>query len=87
MANSVYCISDFYTLFYFRFIDKAGKYEPNIWLNKIDNPAFRTWSGLAFEQVFFAHIPQIKRALNIGGVASETSSWRTKGEWKRKVVK
>lgn len=84
LANSVYCISDFYTLFYFRFIDKAGKYEPNIWLNKIDNPAFRTWSGLAFEQVCFAHIPQIKRALNIGGVASETYSWRTKGEGETK---
>ncbi len=26
LANSVSCISDFYTLFYFRFIDKSGKY-------------------------------------------------------------
>jgi hypothetical protein len=83
-ANSVYCISDFYTLFYFRFIDTAGKYEPNIWLNKIDNPAFRAWSGLAFEQVCFAHIPQIKRALNIGGVSSNTYSWQTKGDDEKK---
>ncbi|PWK22374.1 hypothetical protein LV89_03439 [Arcicella aurantiaca] len=83
-AKSVYCISDFYTLFYFRFIDKAGKYEPNIWLNNIDNPAFRTWSGLAFEQICFAHVPQIKRALNIGGVSSNTYSWQTKGDDEKK---
>lgn len=83
-AKSVYCISDFYTLFYFRFIATAGKYEPNIWLNNIDNPAFRTWSGLAFEQVCFAHVPQIKRALNIGGVSSNTYSWQTKGDDEKK---
>lgn len=83
-ANSLYCISDFYTLFYFRFISSAGKYEPNIWLNKIDNPSFRAWSGLAFEQVCFTHISQIKRALNIGGVLSNTYSWHTKGDTEKK---
>jgi uncharacterized protein len=79
-ANLVYTISDFYTLFYFRFIEKAGKYEPNIWLNDIDNPAFRAWSGLAFEQICFAHVAQIKRALQIGGISSTTYSWYTKGD-------
>lgn len=83
-ANSVYCISDFYTLFYFRFISTAGKYEPNVWLHQIDNPSFRVWSGLAFEQVCFAHITQIKRALNIGGVLSNTYSWYTKGDGEKK---
>jgi uncharacterized protein len=79
-SNLIYCISDFYTLFYFRFIQKAGKYEPNMWLNDIDNPAFRTWSGLAFEQICFAHVAQIKKVLNIGGVSSTTYSWYTKGD-------
>lgn len=78
-AHLTYCISDFYTLFYFRFIMHAGKYEPNMWLNKIDSPSFRAWSGLAFEQVCFAHVPQIKRALSIAGVASNTYSWQSKG--------
>ncbi|MFN8348701.1 MAG: ATP-binding protein [Spirosomataceae bacterium] len=83
-ANSVYCIADFYTLFYFRFISTAGRYEPNCWLNKIDHPAFRAWSGLAFEQVCFAHITQIKSALNIGGVLSNTYSWYIKGDGQKK---
>ncbi len=83
-ANMLYAISDFYTLFYFRFIMDAGKYEPNMWLNKIDDPAFRAWSGLAFEQVCFAHVPQIKQALSIGGVSSSTYSWQEKGDSNKK---
>jgi uncharacterized protein len=83
-TNLLYCISDFYTLFYFKFILNAGKYEPNIWINNIDNPSFRAWSGLAFEQICFAHVPQIKRSLNIGGVSSNTYSWQTKGNIDKK---
>lgn len=79
-SNLVYSISDFYTHFYFRFIQNAGKYEPNMWLNDIDNPAFRAWSGLAFEQICFAHVAQIKQALNIGGVSSTTYSWQNRGD-------
>lgn len=79
-AHSVYCISDFYTLFYLRFIASAGRYEPNMWLSKTDNPSFRAWSGFAFEQVCFAHIPQIKKALGISGVSSNTFTWQTKGD-------
>jgi uncharacterized protein len=83
-ANMAYCISDFYTLFYFRFIMDANKYEPNMWLNKIDDPAFRAWSGLAFEQVCFAHVPQIKQALGIAGVSSSAYSWQSKGDANKK---
>ncbi len=79
-ARAVYCISDFYTLFYFRFIMDAPKYEPNMWLNELDSPAFRAWSGLAFEQVCFAHVPQIKKALGIAGVSSTAYSWQSKGD-------
>jgi hypothetical protein len=50
-----------------------------MWLNKIDDPSYRAWSGLAFEQVCFAHVPQIKQALSIAGVSSTTYSWQSKG--------
>lgn len=83
-AHTSYAITDFYTLFYFRFIQKEGKYQPNVWLNKLDNPAFRAWSGLAFEQLCFAHIPQIKRALQIEGVSSSVYSWISKGDTHKK---
>lgn len=79
-SNVTYYISDFYTLFYFRFIASAGKYESNMWVNQLDNPAYRAWAGLAYEQICFAHVPQIKRALNIAGVMSHTYSWRKMGD-------
>lgn len=83
-AGTSYSITDFYTLFYFRFIQKEGKYQPNVWLNKVDNPAFRAWTGYAFEQLCFAHIPQIKRALQIEGVSSTIYSWLSKGDTHKK---
>ncbi len=83
-ANTTFYISDPYTLFYLKFIEHAGKYEPNIWLNKLDDPAFRSWSGIAFEQVCLAHIAPIKKALGIAGVASTTSVWYLKGDKQQK---
>jgi uncharacterized protein len=83
-SRTVYCISDFYTLFYFRFIAPVTAYEPNMWLNNLDNPAIRAWSGFAFEQICFAHITEIKEALQIGGVSSTTYSWFDKGNSTKK---
>jgi len=78
-AQRIYSIADFYTLFYFRFIQNAGKYEPNMWLSKADSPELRAWSGFAFERVCFAHVSQIKKALGISGISSATYAWQTKG--------
>lgn len=33
---------------------------------------YATWCGLAFERLCFAHIPQIKHALGIAGVSTQT---------------
>ena len=76
--NALYQLVDFYTLFYLRFIDKAQLLDQNNWLTMIDSPAYRAWSGYAFEQVCLAHLPQIKQALGISGVQTITSTWRSK---------
>ena len=39
------------------------------------SPKHNTWEGLAFERVCLQHIPQIKRALQIGGVLTNTCAW------------
>jgi hypothetical protein len=36
---------------------------------------YNNWCGLAFERVCFAHIPQIKQSLSIGGVTTNEYSW------------
>jgi len=43
------------------------------------SPAWRSWSGFAFERLCLAHIPQIKNALGINNIYTEESAWRKKG--------
>jgi uncharacterized protein len=77
MRNSLYQLTDFYSLFYLKFIENARLMEQNNWLSLIDNPKWRTWSGYAFEQVCMCHVQQLKMALGISGVQTEVSSWRS----------
>ena len=63
-------LSDYYTLFYFRFIkDNYGKDE-HMWSTTNDNPARQVWQGLTYEQVCKDHIPQIKKKLGISVIMS-----------------
>jgi uncharacterized protein len=77
MRNSLYQLTDFYSLFYLKFIENARLMEQNNWLSMIDNPQWRAWSGYAFEQVCMHHVQQLKMALGISGVQTEVSSWRS----------
>lgn len=74
---SLYVLCDFFSLFHLQFMHGNMKFGRNHWLKMIDNPKYRAWSGYAFEQVCLAHIPQIKRALGISGIETESSSWRS----------
>ena len=40
----------------------------------------KAWHGVAFEEVCWQHIQQIKRALEIGGVKSSLSAWNVRGD-------
>ena len=76
--DGIYQLTDFYTLFYFKFIQKNEYNDPRFWSTSIDSPQHRSWSGYAFEQVCLAHIDQIKRKLGISGVQCKTASWRSR---------
>ncbi|MEA5138570.1 AAA family ATPase [Arcicella rigui] len=75
--NSLYQLVDFYTLFYLKFINGTQTIDQNHWINTIDNPKHRAWSGYAFEQVCLYHIQCIKQALGISGIQTATSAWRS----------
>jgi uncharacterized protein len=77
MRNSIYQLSDFYTLFYLKFIKDGSHFDKNFWLNTIDNTTHRAWSGYAFEQVCLYHTQQLKNALGISAVLTNESSWRS----------
>lgn len=82
LRNSLYQLSDFFSLFHIRFIKGRKTFDNDHWLKMIDSPKHRVWSGYAFEQVCLAHLPQVKKALGISGVETETSSWKSAGSGK-----
>ena len=76
--NSLYRLSDEYSLFYLKFI------EPNKTLTAIAcqsftaTPTYTSQCGYAFENICFKHIGNIKAALGITGVAAKIYSWQNK---------
>jgi hypothetical protein len=60
-----------------QFIEKGPADDEADWAKFRESPAFRSWSGYVFEQVCLAHTRQIKRALGISGIITNTSSWNS----------
>jgi uncharacterized protein len=76
--GGLYQLIDFYSLFYYRFIQGKKITDANFWANTIDHPSHRAWSGYTFEQICLMHIDQIKKALGISGIVSLSASWKSK---------
>ena len=73
--NALYQLTDFYSLFYLKFIKSNSILDTDFWLSSLDNPEVRTWSGYAFEQICLAHLSAIKKALGINGIQTISSAW------------
>ena len=78
--EDIYQLADYYSLFYFRFIQPYYGKDERFWSNGVDLPARRAWAGLTFEQVCRDHVRQIKQKLGIGAVLSEESTCRFETE-------
>jgi len=74
--ESIYKLSDEYSLFYLKFIEHAKDTENGAWLRQYSTPAYTIWSGFSFESVCQKHVLQIRRKLGIEGVLTHTSTWR-----------
>lgn len=73
--NRLFQLTDLFTLFYLKQVRGHQNDDENYWLSRIDLPSRRAWSGYAFEMVCLHHIPQIKKALGINGMATKTGAW------------
>lgn len=76
--ESIYQLTDLYSLFYLRFIKDNKSATENFWINALDTPPYRIWSGYSFEMVCLLHSYQIKKKLGIHGIQSTEGSWRSK---------
>ena len=68
-----YRLTDEYTLFYLKFIEKNRTEGAGTWKKLSQTQTYKSWSGYAFESIGLKHIQQLKKALEIGGVYSEAS--------------
>jgi uncharacterized protein len=73
--NTLYQLTDFFSIFYLKFMTDQTFDDRNAWLNGLDNPQIRAWNGFAFERLCLTHTDCIKKALGISGVQTQTSAW------------
>jgi predicted AAA+ superfamily ATPase len=74
--ETLYQLVDFFSLFASKFMGRKAA-DDGGWATFAHTPAHSAWTGYAFEQVCLAHLPAVKRALGISGVATSVGSWRS----------
>ena len=73
--DSLYRLTDAYSLFYLTFLEPLGKNNHLDFTTLSDLPLWKTWSGYTFENICLIHINQIRKALSIAGMTSSIASF------------
>lgn len=73
-----YKLIDNFCLFWLKYVENNGK-DGSFMTDNITSDIMRSWRGVAFEQVCWQHIDQIRRTLEIGGVKTSVSAWCVRG--------
>lgn len=70
-----YKLIDPFCLFYLRFVENKNSFNEEVFQDSIESQQIVVWRGLAFENVAFNHISQIKEALGIRSVSTIESTF------------
>jgi AAA+ ATPase superfamily predicted ATPase len=73
--NTLYRLTDEFSLFYLRFMEHVSTEGSNYWMSIINTPLYNTWGGYAFESLCIKESQAIKEALQIAGISSNVYSW------------
>lgn len=73
---TLYRLSDFYSIFYFRYIENNKTKDEQYWQHHFSSRDVESWQGFSFEQLCLQHLLHIKVGLGIAGIATEASAWR-----------
>lgn len=73
-----YKLIDNFCLFWLKYVEQHGK-DSSFMSDNQASDILKSWHGVAFEQLCWQHVTQIKRALEIGGVKTSLSAWCLKG--------
>lgn len=73
--DTLYKLTDEYSLFYLRFVERTRVTGPGTWEKMVKGQSYNSWSGFAFEAICQKHLRQIIKALAIKAL-TEASPWR-----------
>lgn len=73
--DSLYRLTDEYSMFYIKFIEKTKPTSSGVWVKMYGQQSYKIWSGFSFETICIKHINQIKEGLKISGINSIHGSW------------
>jgi uncharacterized protein len=82
--DMLYRLTDEYSLFYLRFIERNKDSGNNTWNQLSQTPTAKVWAGYAYENACLKHLENIKKALGISGVYTEASAFFQKGSAEEK---
>ena len=74
--GAIYRLTDFYTLFYYRFINDSNSQDEQWWSHNFQSHVVEAWQGYSFELICLMHLNQIKLKLGISGISTAASTWR-----------
>jgi uncharacterized protein len=77
--GSIYRLVDEFSVFYHHFIKGNEKKDSSVWQIISNSQKYKIWRGYAFETLCMKHINEIKNALGIRNVYTETFSFTKKG--------
>ena len=80
LKGTIYRLSDFFTLFYLRFVHGKHRSNKPYWTTMSESSTVKVWQGLTFELVCMTHVEPILRKLGISGVKTDIYSWRGTAE-------
>lgn len=70
-----YKLVDPFCLFYLHFMKEQRTTNEKFWQQNTTSQTLSSWRGIAFENVCFNHVEQMKKSLGISGVVTESSAW------------
>lgn len=71
----MYQLIDFFSLFYHSFLKNGPSFDTSNWMHLQATSTYHTWCGLSFERLCMSHQQQIKKALGISGISTNTFSY------------
>lgn len=76
--ETLYRLTDEFSFFYLLFMDKKGKKKIKEWQQYTTTQSYKSWSGFAFEGFCLKHVQDLKQALGIAGIYTESYTYTSK---------